>query len=497
VSWQHGAGGWTTNERWSLNLADGRRAFVKMAPNVVMARFLRDEHRHLSLFEGDVRCEILAWEDGEQPILVLEDLRDARWPPPWEPSDVDRVLRALERVWSLPSDGLPSSDRLASTFDGWRSIAADRTGFLSLGIASGEWLDACLPALVEAERAATFDGDDFIHMDIRSDNMCFVGGHPRPPGAGDRVVLVDWNWAVRGSRTFDLACWLPSLRLEGGPLPEEVAPGLGDLAAAIAGFFAKNAPLEPPPTAPHVRRFQLRQLRIALRWACRELGLPEPELGDVTREIEDADADLAAGRITEDEWHAIVEEPLTDAYLSYAEPWRQSGKHGDDAEWRWSRELALDVAEDGDAVLDVGCANGYLMESFHRWGAERGLRIEPFGVDISQRLVWLARRRLPQWADRIFVANVMRWTPPRRFDVVHTALDYMPPARRREHIDRVLREFLVPSGRVVLRATRVPGGPDPAADLEAIGFRPDGVLEAVHPVSGELRRTAWLRAPVA
>lgn len=146
--------------------------------------------------------------------------------------------------------------------------------------------------------------------------------------------------------------------------------------------------------------------------------------------------------------------------------------------------------------LDVGCANGYLMESFHRWGAERGMRVEPYGVDISWRLVSLARRRLPRWADRIFEANVMDWTPPRRFDVVHTALDYMPRTRRREHVERVLGDFLVPGGRLVLRANRMPKGPDPASELEAIGFRPDGVIEAPHPTSNEVRRTAYVSAPV-
>jgi hypothetical protein len=45
----------------------------------------------------------------------------------------------------------------------------------------------------------------------------------------------------------------------------------------------------------------------------------------------------------------------------------------------------------------------------------------------------------------------------------------------------------------VLRAARMPKGPDPAAELEQVGFRPDGIIESNHPVSGELRRTAWLR----
>jgi hypothetical protein len=74
-----------------------------------------------------------------------------------------------------------------------------------------------------------------------------------------------------------LACWLPSLRLDGGPLPEHVARGLGGYAAAVASYFATVAALPPVPDSPRLRRTQLEQLKIALPWACRELGLPEPD----------------------------------------------------------------------------------------------------------------------------------------------------------------------------------------------------------------------------
>jgi aminoglycoside phosphotransferase (APT) family kinase protein len=103
-----------------------------------------------------------------------------------------------------------------------------------------------------------------LHFDVRSDNLCFVG---------DRVVLVDWNLACVGNGRFDVAFWLPSLKLEGGPDPWHVLPDAGPLAAAVAGFFAARAGLPRPPGAPTVREFQLAQLRVALPWAARELGL--------------------------------------------------------------------------------------------------------------------------------------------------------------------------------------------------------------------------------
>jgi hypothetical protein len=35
--------------------------------------------------------------------------------------------------------------------------------------------------------------------------------------------------------------------------------------------------LPPVPDSPRLRQAQLEQLKIALPWACRELGLPEPD----------------------------------------------------------------------------------------------------------------------------------------------------------------------------------------------------------------------------
>jgi hypothetical protein len=87
-------------------------------------------------------------------------------------------------------------------------------------------------------------------------------------------VLVDWNLACVGNGAFDVAFWLPSLRLEDGPEPWEVMTQAGPLAAAVAGFFAARAGLPPPEGAPTVRDFQRRQLDVALPWAARELGLP-------------------------------------------------------------------------------------------------------------------------------------------------------------------------------------------------------------------------------
>jgi aminoglycoside phosphotransferase (APT) family kinase protein len=84
-------------------------------------------------------------------------------------------------------------------------------------------------------------------------------------------VLLDWNHARLGNPAFDVAFWLPSLVLEGGPGPEEF--GVDELAVFVAGFFAARAGLPAPEGAPRVRGFQRAQLEVALPWACAVLGL--------------------------------------------------------------------------------------------------------------------------------------------------------------------------------------------------------------------------------
>jgi hypothetical protein len=108
-------------------------------------------------------------------------------------------------------------------------------------------------------------GDDFLHLDIRSDNLCFVG---------DRALIVDGNLVCIGNSLLDIAFWLPSLHAEEGPQPEDVSPESGVFAGAISGFFASRAGLPLISSAPRVRGVQLQQLRTALPWAARVLGLP-------------------------------------------------------------------------------------------------------------------------------------------------------------------------------------------------------------------------------
>lgn len=489
VSWRRIERGYTPAERWVVAFEDGSSAFAKFGSTPATAEWLRAERQVYGKLSGRFLPALIGYEDhATRPLLLLEDLSGASWPPPWRPGDVERLLEAMREVAATPvaRGALPELESERGRFAGWLNVERDPGPFLSLGLCSTQWLAAALPSLLMAQDLALLGGSELVHGDLRSDNLCFLP---------ERVVLVDWNGARRGNAAYDLAALAPSLRLDGGPLPDELVPGEGALGVLVCGYFAANAGLRPIPDAPNVRKIQLRQLRIALPWAARALGLPPPDGDWARRALERLSAQLASGELDERRWLEGVEEVRGDAWLASDDPRAPSGKSGDEDEWRWSRELILDALPAGSRsahVLDVGCANGYSMESLERWGEQRGVSVEPYGLDPSARLVALAQRRLPAWADRIEVGNVLSHAPQRRYDLVVTALDAVPPSRRRASIERLLSEYVAPGGRVVLRPDRVTKGqPDLAEQATALGLAVGGVLTREHPSSGALCRTVW------
>lgn len=252
------------NDRFSVELDDGRRVFVKAANAPHTAGWLRREAEVYSSLHGPFIAELVAFEDDPlEPILVLEDLGDADWNMRWDASRVAAVRRALAAVAvSRPPPNTPTAREMLGQFGGWEVVEADPGPFLSTGVRTREWLDRWLPTLKSAAGEARLEGDDLLHLDVRSDNLCFRDG---------AAVLVDWNWCSTGRSEFDIAAWLPSLSFEGGPPPWEVLPQAGEYAAFLAGIWAAVVGLPPPATAPTVRQQQQRQLEVALGWCEREL----------------------------------------------------------------------------------------------------------------------------------------------------------------------------------------------------------------------------------
>lgn len=250
--------GYSMNEHWTVVFADGTNAFLKCGHIPPSPDWIREEHALFQAVRGPFMPRFLGFEDGDRPLLVLEDLMPAYWPPPWRDGDVELVVEALAEVAAVRVD----LDRRAEDLipNGWRAVEDDPAPFLSTGLRDAAWLEQMLPTLVAAADAAPVHGDSLLHADVRSDNLCVKDG---------RCVLVDWNHACLGNPALDVAAWLPSLALEHGPRPDRF--GVDEMAPLIAGFFAAHAGLPKPAGAPRVREFQRAQAEVALDWVERTL----------------------------------------------------------------------------------------------------------------------------------------------------------------------------------------------------------------------------------
>jgi hypothetical protein len=264
-AWRPVPGGYTPAARYRVRRG-ARCAFVKVATTPMTAGHMRGEIAAYRAVRGPFIPRLIGCEDHpDAPMLVIEDLGEAAWPPPWTPGRLEAVRAAIEAMHASSAD-LPPLDR--RRFDpGWAAVAENPAAFLALGLASPPWLERALPALVAAEAACRTEGQALCHFDLRSDNMC---------ATATGAKFIDWSGACLSNPVLDLGAWLPSLAFEGGPEPEAILPDAPEVAAWVSGFFAARAGEPVISDAPFVRRVQREQLTTALPWAARALGLPTP-----------------------------------------------------------------------------------------------------------------------------------------------------------------------------------------------------------------------------
>ena len=208
-------------------------------------------------------------------------------------------------------------------------------------------------------------------------------------------------------------------------------------------------------------------------------------------------ADRARRTLGEDGFYRDGQRLLETSYLRASTPQGGSGFGGTAAEWRARRSQICQAIDRDGSLLDVGCANGHLLESVVGWCAERGVRVEPYGLDLSARLVEEARQRLPRWADRFWVGNGLDWLPPggHRFRFVHTLLDLVPAARLAQMVAHQLDHLVAPGGRLLV-SHYVPWeerSRHPAAMLARLGFEVDGATGPGDRDGRAVPPTAWIR----
>jgi len=202
------------------------------------------------------------------------------------------------------------------------------------------------------------------------------------------------------------------------------------------------------------------------------------------KEIAAIDAAYERGELDDAGWHEAVATMIVPAYLAADTAAGGSGSSRDAGGWEYARSLLADAVTPGQTFLDIGCANGLLMESMAHWGG-----IEPYGLEISSELAAVARIRLPHWADRIWVGNAVEWKPPHAFDIVRTNVDCVPVPRRRA----LLEHLLAYAGRLVIGVfNEERDARSLESEVAAWGFSVSGRSERLHPHPLLAYRAFWI-----
>jgi hypothetical protein len=185
--------------------------------------------------------------------------------------------------------------------------------------------------------------------------------------------------------------------------------------------------------------------------------MPNPRLVRIVATAPNAQAERLVRKARIDMTELPVEfldrlRELEVSYLRETDPVRQSGFGGGQERWRTERELVLDAVSDDGDFLDIGCANGYLLECLVTWGQERHVRLRPYGVDCGAQLIALAKKRLPQYASHFWVANAWEWIPPRTFRYVYSLYDCVPQGLLPAYIRLLVTRRVEQGGTLIMGA---------------------------------------------
>lgn len=171
------------------------------------------------------------------------------------------------------------------------------------------------------------------------------------------------------------------------------------------------------------------------------------------------------------QWFDANKTLLETAYLTGQYPWQQSGvglhSHRTAADWETLRRPISDCIDRSGSFLDIGCANGYLLECLLLWVSERNLVIDPYGLDLSEKLTEVAKERLPHFAHHLYVGNAWTWIPPRTFDYVRTELVYVPKELHQQFVSLLLKGYLNPHGRLLVAEYRGRQQTEPAITIDS------------------------------
>jgi SAM-dependent methyltransferase len=146
-----------------------------------------------------------------------------------------------------------------------------------------------------------------------------------------------------------------------------------------------------------------------------------------------------------------LKKDISETYIKYKEPWKQAGFLLGQEEWELCKKPIAECIEKPGTFLDIGCSNGYLLESILKWNS---FSIIPYGIDLSLKLIELAKARFPQFSPNFFVANAPDWSSSVHFDYVRTDLDSVLADSQEQYLHKVLNSYVALNGRLLLTEYR-------------------------------------------
>jgi len=199
-------------------------------------------------------------------------------------------------------------------------------------------------------------------------------------------------------------------------------------------------------------------------------------------------------------WFEDARKLTEEHYLASDEPWKQSGFSGPFERWETLRKPIAECIDRSGSFLDIGCANGFLIECLLKWSS---YPIQPFGLDISELLVTLARIRVP--TATFWRGNSYEWKAPHTFDFVRTELCYVQAENETAYLKHLLSSVVSPKGILLVanyaednvNNSRVFKGannvPEIVPHLRSLGFVVESWRDGFDKVKGRHTRVAIIR----
>lgn len=206
---------------------------------------------------------------------------------------------------------------------------------------------------------------------------------------------------------------------------------------------------------------------------------------------------LERGDIEEKSWFQTLNQFVTQKYINANNPIAQSGHSGTEEHWKYARDIILKAINQSGSFLDIGCANGYLLECLSHW-FQQDLSLDLYGLDISEALLKIAANRNPQWSHKFFYGNALYWKPGQLFDFVRTGMEYVPPSRKGDYLKHLFQNYLKDDGRLIIGTYNEEVGRDTIKDeVESLGYCVAGTVERKHYHDERLvYRVLWIDGPI-